>query len=632
MKLVRHGHTHLEWFFRQTSIDSQPAMWTGLLSVGMKDERLGEDSFVTTTTNKNNANASRLVSQSASQSASQSVSQKDTREAERRAVTMTNNDENDGVDPLSEPLLAAPEQSETPDNHNDDTPESPPPSLSGLILFKTLYFLSGLSSSTWGRFGIIYYNNIQHLSPSQIGVLQGVTPLLGFVVQPLWGWLADYTLQRKHIYLVCKFCSTLSLLCLSLPSVNTFAKTLLCVVGIAVFRSSGVLDAHTLDFLTHAYKSMYGTIRMWAAISWGLGAIIMGYITDQYGFRYNFVLFGTMMTTVLILTWICLPEQSKSEIEKAEERKQLKEQQRRNTEAEADWIMVNHGESSDPSENDQKPTLAASGNVSTISSPSPPTATPPTATAPRLSVLFYTLSRWQVVMWLFQVAIIGAGMSLVDSFLFVFLENDLDASSTLCGWTVGVTVALEIPIMGYGERLLRVVGHDWLFCAALLAYAVRVWGYSLLTPNTVQYVLVLEILHGVTFGCMWIASVDFSAAVAPAEWWTTVQTVLSTTMGCIGGGFGPVVGGILMQRFGAVMLYRGAGTVVGSVLVLHLFVWLVCGQGHCAYLCKVKAERESNQQEEGPTTVDHVEQQTATDGTDDNNVVVTNSKDGDSEA
>ena len=73
MKLVRHGHTHLEWFFRQTSIDSQPAMWTGLLSVGMKDERLGEDSFVTTTTNKNNANASRLVSQSASQSVSQLV-------------------------------------------------------------------------------------------------------------------------------------------------------------------------------------------------------------------------------------------------------------------------------------------------------------------------------------------------------------------------------------------------------------------------------------------------------------------------------------------------------------------------------------------------------------------------------
>ena len=36
-------------------------------------------------------------------------------------------------------------------------------------LLKVMYFLSGLTGSTWGRFAAIYFNKEKHLSPSQIG-------------------------------------------------------------------------------------------------------------------------------------------------------------------------------------------------------------------------------------------------------------------------------------------------------------------------------------------------------------------------------------------------------------------------------------------------------------------------------
>jgi hypothetical protein len=53
----------------------------------------------------------------------------------------------------------------------------------------------------------------------------------------------------------------------------------------ASFKSSVVLDAHTLDFLGERHRSMYGTVRLMTAIGWGLGAVMMGWITDSFGFE-----------------------------------------------------------------------------------------------------------------------------------------------------------------------------------------------------------------------------------------------------------------------------------------------------------------------------------------------------------
>lgn len=136
---------------------------------------------------------------------------------------------------------------------------------------------------------------------------------------------------------------------------------------------------------------MYGTIRMWAAISWGIGAVIMGWITDSFGFRWNFGLFGGMMILMLVIMAYGLPARSKSE------------------QARYDRSALGHIQRH-----------------------------------PRTIVLVKALCRPTVLFWLLEVVAIGAGMSLVDSFLFVFLQNELNASTTLCGYAVGITVLFEL--------------------------------------------------------------------------------------------------------------------------------------------------------------------------------------------
>jgi MFS transporter, PPP family, 3-phenylpropionic acid transporter len=383
----------------------------------------------------------------------------------------------------------------------------------GLLLFRSLYFLDGLGGAAWGRFGIIFYNQVKQIPADKIGLLQGFRPIVSFFMKPFWGWLADQIQSRKSVYLFCKLGSTVSLITLAIPG-ESFLAVAISVVAMSLFPASGVLDAHTIDFLGDSHRGLYGSIRLWAAVSWGVGSVLMGFLTDSFGFWWNFVVFGVMMLFSMIFTAVLLPARSRSEQNFVER-----------------------------------------------------------ATVPKWSALFKAMFRWQVVLWLTQVTIMGAAMSLVDSFLFVYLQNDLHASTSLCGFTVGVTVMLEIPIFFHSKFLLHRLGHDGFWMVAMVAYIVRVLGYTLLTSKTVGWVLLLEVLHGITFACSWTAAIDFAAQIAPPEWSTLVQAVMDTCWGSLGGGLGPVLGGVVYERYGAVVLYRSAALIVGITMILHGFLY-----------------------------------------------------------
>ena len=437
---------------------------------------------------------------------------------------------------LTEPLIV-PSETTT----NDDSASL---SLRGLWLYRALYFLNGLSASTWGRFGVVFYH-LAGLSPLQIGILQGMGPLLSFFAIPLWGLLADWIQSRKQVYLLTNTCGSMALLSLSVLPHN-FGWILACVSLMSLFRSSGVLDAFCLDYLGETHRGMYGTIRLWTSISWGLGALIMGYMTDAFGFEGNFCLYGIMMALKLLAVTFGLPARSKSEQARHEERIRRS--------------------------NDNQTTTTIGEE--------------PSSNRPDLAILFQALFQYPVLIWLLEVSIVGCGMAIVESFLFVYLEQDLEASTKLCGATVAVTVIFELPIFHYSNQLLEHMGHDALFTTALIAYILRVFGYTYLTTGTVDWVLALEALHGVTFACMWIASIDFSSAAAPAEWSTTFQTLLSACFGCFGYVVGGIAGGWVMQTYSANVLFRGIGWVVTGVLTLHVGLWLGLGHGHDTFVKK----------------------------------------------
>lgn len=393
------------------------------------------------------------------------------------------------------------------------------PSRGTSILLKSLYFLQALGAAAWGRFGTIYYNN-HALNSQQIGLLEGCMPFVGTVSQPFWGMIADHFHCRKAVYLFTNAAGTIALLALALPAVYaTFTRIMTVSVLSMMFSSAGILDAYTLDMLGTENKLLYGRYRMWSSISWGLGAVLMGYITDHYGFEPNFIIYAALavLTMFLIAGWI--PEPDDKEV------------------------------SSDRDDTG------------------------------KLCDLVRLMVRPRVVIFLLEIVIMGAGMATVERLLFLYLVNDLGSSTLLCGLSVGVNVLFELPIFWYAEPLTAVLGgHDGMIALSLLCFVVRVFGYTLLTPDTVWYVLPLEAMHGVTFACFWVTMTDVAKVLIHevVGWNTTIPTLVQTLYSALGTGLGSIIGGWAMHRYGARAMYRAAAGILFCTLLLHMVGSVTC--------------------------------------------------------
>jgi PPP family 3-phenylpropionic acid transporter len=389
------------------------------------------------------------------------------------------------------------------------------------VLLKSLYFLDALSGSAWGRFGAIYYN-LHGLSSQQIGLLEGLMPAVATVSTPLWGIVADKFHCRKEVFLASKAISTVILLSLALPLVyKSFERIILVSLSINVFASSGILDAYTLDMLGTANKARYGRYRLYASLSWGIGCIVMGFITDHYGFEPNFLLYGALGVLYMALVAAKIPHTKREQ------------------------------------QHDQ------SGNIMDLV---------------RLGL------RPRVMVFVLECIVMGAGMGAVERLLFLFMVNDLNASTFLCGLSVGVNVVFELPIFWYAQHFLSVFGHDGMLMVSMICLVVRVSGYTLLMPSTKWLILPLEICHGITFACFWITATDIAKSLIGQVkgWNTAILSIVQTLYACIGAGLGSIIGGWAMHHYGSRELYRVTGVIVFVTLILHVFGSICsrwCGQG-----------------------------------------------------
>jgi MFS family permease len=462
------------------------------------------------------------------------------------------------------------------------------------------------------------------------------------------------------VYLFTSIISSSLLMLQAFPSIASgFVPVLIINGALSAFVAGGVLDAYCLEYLAQFDATRrYGQIRLWTAVSWGLGSVAMGFLTDYAGgdFTYNFALFGAMSLARVGSIWYFIPSKnhtkstartflpdSHNDAEEAAE--DLFNQHSLQERSASRRIRIDQGRPamgslssmSDPSSSyrsNWSSDIASSANDSQdVVIVSPPILPRQTTSHGQLKQsllsldarrysedlsasnseegesetrhrydeeeeeyddeesrvplreVFKTVCEARFLWFLAEVMILGAGIGVVERLLFVYLQNDLKASTTLCGLTVGVTVLFELPIFAYTDSLLKSLGHDGMFTLAMLAFCVRCYGYTLLTEETKWWILALEALHGVTFALMWSAAVEFAKDKSPKGWDSTMQAVLVTTWRCLGLGIGAAVGGWVMDHYGARYMYRGTSFIVGGFFVLHVMfataAWCSrwCGEG-----------------------------------------------------
>lgn len=376
----------------------------------------------------------------------------------------------------------------------------PPP----LCMLRCLFLLSALSCSAWGRFGQIFYLR-RGLTTVQIGMIEGLMPLVGVFAAGGWSYAADRFRARKAVYLLTTVAGTATLMLLAVPAVveRKFWRILAVSLGVRLWSAGGVLDAYALECLGGAHRS-YGRLRLWGSIGWGGGALAMGAITARYGFGPNFAVFAGTNGLLVLALGCGVPGRS--------------------------------------------------GGGEAGARPSSVALTAVLASRPLLAFLL-------------EIFLFGAAVGVVERLLFVYVVDDLGGTPLLCGAIVFVSSLANVPVFMNGGYLLARLGEDGLTLSAYFCYVVRVYGYTLLTPGTRHRILALEILHGFTFATLWVAAVERARLMAPPGWGATLQTLLQTTYYSLGPGVGALVGGWIWHLKGAHFMYRAYAAAVAGLAV-----------------------------------------------------------------
>ena len=216
------------------------------------------------------------------------------------------------------------------------------------------------------------------------------------------------------------------------------------------------------------------------------------------------------------------------------------------------------GLSPPPGEAEGIPLLQRGAAVSAESSKSVP---PP---RPTFRDKLRTFRRPEVVLFLLRALLMGFGMGVVESFLFLYLEQ-LGASKRLMSLGITFTCVAETPIFHYSGAIIDALGVPGALNLVLAAFVLRLTAYSTMAAwPTLWLLLPVEMLHGVTFGLAWATGAVYAKRTAPPGLHTSLQSAFQSCYFGWGTGSGGLIGGLLYEHVGPARCFATAAAAVAA--------------------------------------------------------------------
>lgn len=405
--------------------------------------------------------------------------------------------------------------------------------LTPLWAVKVVYCVGTGSSACLWKFITVYYHHVG-LTNSQIGLVQLLNPVVGFVSQLAWAALCDKLGSYKEVLIVSNLCGVACVTCLLLQPVQSYFPLLCGVVllGSMFMASRGsVSDSMTLqvvkdyeEFQRDAERRgqtdnspklpSYGQQRLWGAAGWGGASLLGGYLMDAFGVPFMFVSAGILVcTTVAIIACFYPGRLAQREANQSAER--------------------------------ENGSMHRAQNFKQFS-----------------------------VLWFFtNLFLYGMCMALVETYLFIFLLRDFDppASKLLLGSTIAVMCLFEMPVFFYVDRLFARFSMTALLSFCHMVFALRCVIYTILPRSCVATVLLTEPLHGVTFALMWSAAVEYGKRIAPQGAEARMQALLNGLYYQLAIGCGSMFWGVVTesQHLG----FRSSYLTAAVFIVLWSCIW-----------------------------------------------------------
>jgi PPP family 3-phenylpropionic acid transporter len=361
------------------------------------------------------------------------------------------------------------------------------------------------------------------LSATQVTLVLAISPALSIVTPPLVGLAADARRARVWLLRGCALAAALAFAGFLRPSL-TPAALVATFFGWALFRSpqNALADAAAVDGAARGGTS-YGAIRLWGSLGFLLAVASGGTLIAGYGFSAM----ALTTTVALALTAACAFAVPAPPVAPRARR----------------------GARSGIHRNEQE-TAGTAGSRS----------------AARL------LDEWRALasardLWIFlaALALAQAGGASYDACFTLYLARlGHGPRFVAAAWSIGV--GAEVVLLALSGRIVARVGGPRLFTLSAAIAALR-W---LLLPRLAAspWLLLLQPLHGVSFGLLYSSSVTVVAARGRAAP-TAAQGLLAAAWS-VGAIAGMSLSGALLDRLGGRALFElaaastGAGALLGA--------------------------------------------------------------------
>lgn len=162
--------------------------------------------------------------------------------------------------------------------------------------------------------------------------------------------------------------------------------------------------------------------------------------------------------------------------------------------------------------------------------------------------------------------LLSIGSTTMYSFLGIRLR-ELGGGADLIGAAFALNAASELPVVFFGSWFIARLGAVRLLVLAIVVYAARLAAYSVL-PGA-DWVLPVQLLHGFSFGAFLLASVTLARGLAGPGLSGTALGLLSSMSFGFGSITGSLAGGAMLDRVGAVGVFRAAAIV--TLIALGVF-------------------------------------------------------------
>ena len=188
--------------------------------------------------------------------------------------------------------------------------------------------------------------------------------------------------------------------------------------------------------------------------------------------------------------------------------------------------------------------------------------------------LIQDLTELKMIMFLITVFLMGLGYNLVNGYLVLFLERELNTPKTVTGLILAISSICQIVVFPFSAQLKEMLGGAYpCFILALISYFARFLLFSFI--KSYWLALPIQLFESTGYALFWAAAVEFVHKHTSKDVATTLFNVMVVIYYNISNTISNVAGGEIYQYHGGRRLFQIMASLCGAWSAI-MTVWFLC--------------------------------------------------------